>query len=78
MSREGLFAAFGVRVAANVVLVLVARLVLGGNALSEVDMLFFVLLLSLLITFHDRFAPVGVARAAHDRVDPEPVERVAG
>ncbi len=71
-SPEGLFAAFGVRVATNVGLVLLARLVLGGRALSESDTLFFVLLLSLLVTFHDRFAPVGVARAVHDRTDPEP------
>ncbi len=71
-SPEGLFAAFGVRVATNVMLVLLARLVLGGSSLSESDMLFFVLLLSLLVTLHDRFAPVGVARAAHDRTDPEP------
>ena len=71
-SREGLFAAFGVRVLTNVMLVLLARLVLGGGSLSESDMLFFVLLLSLLVTLHDRFAPVGVVRAAHDRTDPEP------
>ena len=42
----------------------------AGSALSESDTLFFVLLLSLLVTLHDRFAPVGVARAAHDRSRP--------
>jgi hypothetical protein len=79
-SREGLLAAFGVRVALNVGLVLIARLLLGSTALSETDTLFFVLLLSLLVTLHDRFSPVAVARAAHDRSDPEPapVARAAG
>ncbi len=72
-SKEGLAAAFGVRVAVNIGLVLLARLVLGGNALSLTDTLFFVLLLTLLTTMQDRFAPVGVVRAAHDRSDLEPL-----
>ena len=75
-TREGLAADFGVRVLVNVGLVLLARLLLGGGALSAGDALFFVLLLSLLVTMHDRFAPVGAVRAAHDRSDPAPVARV--
>ena len=31
------------------------------------------LLLSLLVTMHDRFAPVGAVRAEHDRTDPAPL-----
>jgi len=71
-SREGLAAALGVRVVVNVGLVLVAQLVLGGTALSLTDTLFFVLLLTLLTTLQDRFAPVGAVRAEHDRRDPQP------
>ena len=71
-SREGLAAAFGARVLVNVGLVVVARLLLGGGSLSVGETLFFVLLLSLLVTFHDRFTPVGAARAEHDRTDPAP------
>lgn len=68
-SRTGLFAGFAARVAVNVGLVLLARLVLGAGALALWDTLFFVFLLSLLITYHDRFAPVSAIRAAHDRED---------
>jgi hypothetical protein len=71
-SREGLAAAFGARVLVNLGLVLLARLVLGANALDLSATIFFVLLLSLLITYHDRFAPVAAARAEHDRTEPEP------
>ena len=71
-TREGLAAEFGVGVLVNVGLVLLARLVLGAGALSAGDTLFFVLLLSLLVTMHDRFAPVGAVRAEHDRSDPAP------
>jgi hypothetical protein len=71
-TREGLVGDFGVRVVVNIGLVLLARLILGGNALDTSDTLFFVLLLSLLITMHDRFAPVAAVRAEHDRSDPEP------
>ena len=69
-SRQGLFGAFGTRVVTNIGLVLAARAFLGGNALSVWDTLFFVFLISLLITYHDRFAPVSVVRAEHDRRDP--------
>lgn len=71
-TREGMAAAFGLRVAVNVALVFLANLILGTGALSILDTLFFVLLLSLLISYHDRFAPVGVVREEHDRTDPEP------
>ena len=77
-SREGLAASFGVRVVVNLGLVLLARLVLGGNALDLSATLFFVFLLSLLVTMHDRFAPVAAVRAKHDRTDarPAPTSRV--
>ena len=75
-SREGLAAAFFARSLTNVGLVLVARLILGGNALDVGATLFFVLLLSLLVTMHDRFAPVGAVRAEHHRADPEPAPAV--
>jgi hypothetical protein len=71
-TREGLAGDFGVRVVVNIGLVLLARLLLGPNALDEAATLFFVLLLSLLVTMHDRFAPVAAVRAEHDRVDPRP------
>ena len=42
------------------------------RALDASATVFFVLLLSLLVTMHDRFAPVAAVRAEHDRTDPEP------
>jgi hypothetical protein len=74
-TREGLAGDFGVRVVVNLGLVLLARLVLGGNALDVSATLFFVLLLSLLVTMHDRYAPVAAVRSAHDHTDPEPAAR---
>ena len=71
-TREGLAGDFGLRVVVNLGLVLLARLVLGPNALDEAATLFFVLLLSLLVTMHDRFAPVAAVRAEHDRSDARP------
>ncbi len=71
-TREGLAGDFGVRVVVNLGLVLLARLVLGGNALDLSATLFFVLLVSLLVTMHDRFAPVAAVRSEHDRTDPAP------
>ena len=76
-TREGLAADFGARVLVNVVLVLVARLILGAGALDLSATFFFVLLVSLLVTMHDRYAPVAAVRAEHDRTDPEPAPRVA-
>jgi hypothetical protein len=75
-SREGLAGDFGVRVVVNAGLVILARLVLGPGALDATDTLFFVLLLSLLVTMHDRFAPVGAVRAEHDRTDAAPAPEV--
>jgi hypothetical protein len=71
-SREGLAAAFGARVLVNLGLVLLARLLLGPNALDLPATLFFVLLLSLLITYHDRFAPVAAVRRDLDAATPPP------
>jgi hypothetical protein len=76
-TREGLAADFGVRVVLNVGLVLLARLVLGAGALDLSATTFFVLLVSLLVTMHDRYAPVAAVRAEHDRTDPEPAAPVA-
>jgi hypothetical protein len=66
VSFESLAAAFGVRVAVNVGLVLVASWLLDreGGGLQEGNALFFVLLLSLLTTLHDRYQPVHAHRAA--------------
>ena len=75
-TREGLAGDFAVRVVVNLGLVLLARLVLGANALDLSATLFFVLLLSLLVTLHDRYAPVAAVRAEHDQADPVPAEPV--
>jgi hypothetical protein len=58
--------AFGVRVVANVVLVLLAGWLLGrdGGGLSVSDTMFFVGLLSLITLLDDRFRPVAEFRAA--------------
>jgi len=71
-TREGLAGDFGVRVVVNLGLVLLARLVLGAGSLDLSATIFFVLLLSLLVTMHDRYGPVAAVRAEHDRTDPEP------
>lgn len=71
-SRPGLLGAFLARAGVNIGLVLLAGQLVGARALSVGDTLFFVLLLSLLITYHDRFAPVGAVRASHDAADPTP------
>lgn len=65
-SLESAAATFLVRVAINVFLVAVAEWFLGRNNgdLSWVSALFFVLLLSLLTSMHDRFQPVHDVRAA--------------
>jgi hypothetical protein len=75
-TREGLAGDFGVRVVVNLGLVLLARLLLGANALDLSATLFFVLLVSLLVTMHDRYAPVAAVRAEHDHTDPEPAAAV--
>lgn len=50
--------AFAARLGTNVVLVVVSRVLLGGDSLDVGATLFFVLLLSLLVTLHDRWLPV--------------------
>ena len=62
-SLESLAVTFGVRIALNVALVLVARVVLGPRDIDESAALFFVLLLSLLTTLHDAWQPVHAHRA---------------
>jgi hypothetical protein len=67
VSFESLLVTFIVRIAVNVALVLVARTVLGPTDLNVGHTLFFVLLLSLLTSMHDRYQPVYVARVARER-----------
>ena len=62
LSTERLAVAFAVRLVANVVLVVVARLVLGGRDIDESNALFFLALLSLLTTLHDAWQPVHAHR----------------
>ncbi|WP_235537252.1 hypothetical protein [Nocardioides sp. Soil805] len=65
-STESLLVAFGVRIALNVGLVLVARVLLGPRDIDEGAAFFFVLLLSLLTTLHDAWQPVHAYRARHE------------
>jgi hypothetical protein len=67
VSFESLVVTFLVRIAVNVVLVLVARIVLGPTDLNVGHALFFVLLLSLLTSMHDRYQPMYVARVVRER-----------
>lgn len=61
---DSLLAAFGVRVAVNVGLVVLAEFLLGrgDGSLNRVAAVFFVLLLSLLTLLHDRYRPVADVR----------------
>ena len=63
---ESAFAAFAVRVAVNTGLVLVGDWLLGRDdgGLNQAGALFFVLLLSLITSLHDRFWPVHDVRSA--------------
>lgn len=73
-SREGLVAAVAARTGVNVAAVLLSSLVIPvTGSLGTGDTVFFVVLLSLLVTYHDRFSPVAAARAEHDAADPPPV-----
>jgi hypothetical protein len=56
--------AFLARTVANVVLVWIAYLVLGGGDVAVAPALFLVTLISLLTTLHDRWQPVNALRAA--------------
>ena len=64
VSFESLALTFLVRIAVNVVLVVVARVLLGSSDLALGHALFFVMLLSLLTSMHDRYHPMYVARLA--------------
>ncbi|HET6693160.1 MAG TPA: hypothetical protein VFG97_02560, partial [Pedococcus sp.] len=63
---ESAFAAFAVRVAVNTGLVLVGDWLLGRDdrGLNQAGALFFVLLLSLITSLHDRYWPVHGVRAS--------------
>jgi hypothetical protein len=63
LSTESLVVAFLFRVLVNVALVGVAELVLGRGDLDGSTTAFFLVLLSLLTTLHDRYLPVHVVRA---------------
>ncbi len=71
-SREGVVAAFGLRLGLNVVAVVVARMVLGTGAIPLWGTLFFLTLLALLVTLHDRWAPVAAVRREEDEAAPAP------
>ena len=61
---DSVLVAFGLRVVLNVVLVLLARVVLGSRHLDPGAALFFVVMLSLITLLDDRYRPVQVARLA--------------
>lgn len=65
ISVANLAAAFAVRLAVNLALVVVASQVLGGADVDEGATAFFLMLLSLLTTLHDRFLPVREYRRTH-------------
>jgi hypothetical protein len=67
VSFESLLVTFLVRIVVNEALVVIARIVLGPIDLDVVHTSFFVLLLSLVTSLHDRFQPVYVARVARER-----------
>lgn len=62
VALESLLVAFLARVAVNVALVTVASWVLGGRSVDEGATIFFLFLLSLLTTLHDRWLPVRQVR----------------
>ena len=68
-SYPSLGAAFGLRLLVNVVFVIVAQFVLRreGGALDPVDTLFYLSLISLITTIHDRFRPVLAVRVVAER-----------
>ncbi|KGN31459.1 hypothetical protein N802_03590 [Knoellia sinensis KCTC 19936] len=70
-SVEGAFAAFGTRVLINVSLVIVGGWLLGrgGGDSNQPATLFFILLLSLITTLHDRYWPVHAVRDHEDPPD---------
>jgi hypothetical protein len=64
MNTESIALTFAARTLANVVLVAVASWLLGAGDLSVAPTMFFLTLLSLLTTLHDRWQPVNRFRAA--------------
>ena len=66
---RSLFPAFVVRLLINVVFVLVTDFLLGreGGGIAAVDTLFFLTLVSLITTIHDRYRPVLATRVAAER-----------
>jgi hypothetical protein len=64
VSFESLAVAFGVRMLVNVGLVVLAAWLLGGASVNEGATVFFLFLLSLLTTMHDRWLPIREFRAA--------------
>jgi hypothetical protein len=64
VSFESLVVTFLVRIAVNAALVEVARFLIGPDDLAVGHALFFVMLLSLLTSMHDRYQPMHVARRA--------------
>lgn len=71
-SREGVLAAFGLRLALNVVAVLVVRSIIGAGSIPLWGALFFLTLLALLVTLHDRWAPVAAVRREEDGATARP------
>ena len=67
VSAESLVVTFLFRVVVNVALVGVAELVLGARDLDASATVFFLVLLSLLTTMHDRYLPVHAFRAREGR-----------
>jgi hypothetical protein len=64
VSFESLVVAFGVRMLVNIGLVLLASWLLGGASVNEGATVFFLFLLSLLTTMHDRWLPIRQVRDA--------------
>lgn len=73
---ETLATAFFVRVGFNIVIVIVEDWVLGaGPHLNRGAALFFIVMLSLLVTMHDRYWPVHQVRAREVSAEPDPLPR---
>lgn len=78
ISVANLAAAFAVRLAVNFALIAVASQVLGGASVNEGATAFFLMLLSLLTTLHDRFLPVREYRRTHPDPAPPPTSGGGG
>ncbi len=71
-SAEGAGAAFLVRLVLLTAVVVGIRLVAGPAVLPFGDAMFFITLLALLTTLHDRYAPIGAVRRDLDATAPRP------